>query len=34
VRVSAEILGLAFGYNCRRYGFLVRGGVEGVVWGV
>jgi IS5 family transposase len=25
VRVSAEILGLAFGYNCRRYGFLVRG---------
>ncbi|MCS6268097.1 MAG: IS5 family transposase [Vampirovibrio sp.] len=27
VRVSAEILGLAFGYNCRRYGFLVRRGV-------
>ena len=26
VRVSAEILGLAFGYHGRRYGFLVRGG--------
>jgi transposase, IS5 family len=25
VGVSSEILGLAFGYNCRRYGFLVRG---------
>ena len=32
--VSKEILGLAFGYNGRRYGFLVRGGVEGVVCGV